>query len=41
MAWDPSDNALVLFGGLSATLVGSPVLDDTWWFTGAWSDETT
>jgi len=34
MAYDPYNNTLVLFGGLSATLVGSPVLDDTWWFSG-------
>ncbi|MGC2034444.1 MAG: hypothetical protein WA761_03230, partial [Thermoplasmata archaeon] len=38
-ALDPSSGSLALFGGLSATLVGSPVLDDTWSFEGAWTNE--
>ena len=43
MAFDPSDNALVLFGGLSGTMVNAPLLDDTWWFTGTpgnWTNRT-
>jgi len=42
MAYDESDDALVLFGGLSATLQHSPVLDDVWWYTGnpgAWVEK--
>jgi hypothetical protein len=34
MAYDASDSVLVLFGGLSATLAHSAVLDDVWWFNG-------
>ena len=34
-AFDPSDNALPLFGGLGGTPDSSPVLGDTWWFSGS------
>lgn len=43
MAFDPSDDALVLFGGLSGTMVDAPVLADTWWFSGSpgvWTNHT-
>jgi len=43
MAFDPSDDALLLFGGLSGTPVNSPLLDDTWWFSGTpgtWTNHT-
>ena len=33
MAFDASDNALLLFGGLSGTEVNAPSLSDTWWLT--------
>ena len=44
MAFDGSDNALLLFGGLSGTPVNSPLLGDTWWFSGTpgdWTNHTT
>ena len=41
MAYDPATQSVVVFGGLSGTLVGSPVLDDLWTFSGtpgAWTE---
>lgn len=40
MAYDVSNKALVLFGGLSGTEEDAPLLGDTWWFNGTWSDRT-
>jgi hypothetical protein len=40
MAYDVLNKTLVLFGGLSGTVENSPLLDDTWWYTGTWTNHT-
>jgi len=44
MAFSPSVDAVVLFGGLSGTEVNATALGDTWWLIGdpgAWTNHTT
>lgn len=43
IAFDPSDHVVLLFGGLSGTMVHAPLLNDTWWLKGkipAWTNHT-
>lgn len=42
MTFDRLDHVLVLFGGLGGTGAGgtSPLLGDTWWFNGVWTNHT-
>lgn len=40
MAYDSSNKVMLLFGGLSGTIQNSPLLGDTWWFNGTWSNRT-
>lgn len=43
IAFDPSDHVVLLFGGLSGTMVHAPLLNDTWWMKGkppAWTNHT-
>jgi hypothetical protein len=42
MAFDKTDHVMLLFGGLGGTGAAgtSPLLSDTWWFNGTWSNRT-
>ena len=42
MTFDVPEGAIILFGGLGGTGAKwtSPLLGDTWWFTGTWSNRT-
>jgi len=40
MTFDSADQVVLLFGGLGGTEVSPPLLGDTWWFNGTWTNRT-
>jgi hypothetical protein len=42
MAFDPADHVMLRFGGLGGTgaRYTSPLLGDTWWYNGTWTNRT-